>query len=206
VAGFNQFYDDAPGTDAWRYGGAIDQKFTRSLFGGLEFSKRDLQVPQSIFGGDSYIVQKTDWDEKLGRAYLFWTPHEWIAASAEYDYERMHRDPDAYFAFKNVETHRVPLGLRFFHPCGAALSFGATYLNQDGDFLRNSDASFVSGNRNFWVLDAGVRYRLPRRYGFVTFGVNNFLDEKSPYQSTDVRNPQYRPGRFVFASVTLAFP
>jgi len=206
VAGFNQFYDDAPGTDAWRYGGAIDQKFTRSLFGGLEFSKRDLQVPQSIFGGDSYIVQKTDWDEKLGRAYLFWTPHEWIAASAEYDYERMHRDPDAYFAFKNVETHRVPLGLRFFHPCGAALSFGATYLNQDGDFLRNSDASFVSGNRNFWVLDTGVRYRLPRRYGFVTFGVNNFLDEKSPYQSTDVRNPQYRPGRFVFASVTLAFP
>ncbi len=34
VAGFNQFFDDATGTDAWRYGGAIDQKFTQSLYGG----------------------------------------------------------------------------------------------------------------------------------------------------------------------------
>ena len=39
VAGFNQFFDDLNGTDAWRYGGAIDQKFTKDLFGGVEFSK-----------------------------------------------------------------------------------------------------------------------------------------------------------------------
>jgi len=30
VAGFNQFFDDADLTEAWRYGGAIDQKFTVS--------------------------------------------------------------------------------------------------------------------------------------------------------------------------------
>ena len=29
VAGFNQFFDDSMLTDAWRYGGAIDQKFTK---------------------------------------------------------------------------------------------------------------------------------------------------------------------------------
>ena len=29
VAGFNQFYDDFNGTEAWRYGGAIDQKFSQ---------------------------------------------------------------------------------------------------------------------------------------------------------------------------------
>ena len=45
VAGFNQFFDDVHLTEAWRYGGAIDQKFTKSLFGGVEFSKRDLTVP-----------------------------------------------------------------------------------------------------------------------------------------------------------------
>ena len=45
VAGFNQFFDDVNLTEAWRYGGAIDQKFTNSLFGGVEFSKRDLTVP-----------------------------------------------------------------------------------------------------------------------------------------------------------------
>ena len=45
VAGFNQFFDDMNGTEAWRYGGAIDQKFTKDIFGGVEFSKRDLKVP-----------------------------------------------------------------------------------------------------------------------------------------------------------------
>ena len=42
MAGFNQFFDDSDLTEAWCYGGAIDQKFTSSLFGGVEFSKRDL--------------------------------------------------------------------------------------------------------------------------------------------------------------------
>ena len=35
VAGFNQFFDDLNGTEAWRYGGAIDQKFTDTIFGGV---------------------------------------------------------------------------------------------------------------------------------------------------------------------------
>ena len=47
VAGFNQFFDDFNLTEAWRYGGAIDQKFTSSLFGGVEFSKRDLTFPET---------------------------------------------------------------------------------------------------------------------------------------------------------------
>jgi hypothetical protein len=206
VAGFNQFYDDPPGTDSWRYGVAWDQKFTRSIYGGIELSKRDLEVPQSVFGGTSFIVQKTDWDEYLGRAYAFWTPHEWVATRIGYEYEKMKRDEDALFAFHKVETHRAPVGLEFFHPCGASVSFGATYLHQDGDFLRNSTATFESGQRDFWVLDAGVRYRLPNRYGFVSVGVNNFLDEDATYQSTDVRNPNIRPSRFAYAAITLALP
>ena len=206
VAGFNQFYDDPPGTESWIYGGAVDQKFTSSVFGGVEVSKRDLHVPQTIFGGTNFIVQDTNWDELVGRAYAFWTPHDWVAARIEYAYEDFKRDPKALFAFERVETHRVPLGLEFFHPSGVSASLGATYLSQDGRFLRNSDATFQSGDRNFWVLDTGIRYRLPKRYGFVSFGVNNFLDEKSTYQATDVRNPDIRPGRFIFGAVTLALP
>ena len=33
VAGFNQFFDDPNLTEAWRYGVALDQKFTNSIFG-----------------------------------------------------------------------------------------------------------------------------------------------------------------------------
>lgn len=35
VAGFNQLFDDANLTESWRYGGAIDQKSTENIFGGV---------------------------------------------------------------------------------------------------------------------------------------------------------------------------
>ncbi|MCE3241369.1 MAG: hypothetical protein K0Q83_1876, partial [Deltaproteobacteria bacterium] len=45
IAGFNQFFDDPIVTEAWRYGAAIDQKLTSEIFGGVELSKRDLDIP-----------------------------------------------------------------------------------------------------------------------------------------------------------------
>jgi tetratricopeptide (TPR) repeat protein len=217
VAGFNQFFDDVNGTEAWRYGGAIDQKFTESIFGGIEYSERDLEVPGGfVAAGGGADVLEADWDEQLARAYLFWTPHEWVSFRAEYQWEKFERDPftglfgnEIFFAFKEVETHRVPFGVQFFHPCGISAMMGATWVDQEGEFFRDDfppGTQLQEGDRSFWVLDTALRYRLPKRYGFVTFGVNNFLDEDSTYQATDVRNPSIRPGRFIFGSVTLAFP
>ena len=96
VAGFNQFFDDFNLTEAWRYGGAIDQKFTSSLFGGVEFSKRDLTVPDLLDLADPFnpVKQDVDWNEYLGRAYLFWTPHPWLALRAQYIFERFERECD----------------------------------------------------------------------------------------------------------------
>lgn len=78
MAGFNQFFDDFNGTKAWRYGAAIDQKFSSSLFGGAELSKRDLRVPTVVevagFDQDGSST-RVDWEEDLARTYLFWTPH-----------------------------------------------------------------------------------------------------------------------------------
>jgi hypothetical protein len=204
VAGFNQFYDDPPGTDAWRYGVAVDQKFTKNLFGGIEASKRDLEVPTIFVAGGTTDVQKDDWDEYLARTYLFFTPHEWVSLRAEYEFEKFERDKDSFAAFDHVETHKIPAGINVFHPSGLSWSFAATYLYQDGKFLRNSDFEFQSGDRDLWFLDTGIRYRLPDRYGFISFGINNLLDEDDGYQATDVRNPAYRPGRLIFGSVTLS--
>lgn len=214
VAGFNQFFDDITGTKVWRYGGAIDQKFTENIFGGVEASHRDLRVPTVLAGaGGSSEVVKTDWDEDLVRVYLFWTPFEWLALRAEYQFEYFHRDPweggvggETFFAFRWVKTHRVPFGGRVFLPCGFGASFGATWLDQRGNFFDEEFSILEKGERDFWILDAAIQYRLPKRYGFVTFGINNFLDEDSTYQATDVRNPDIRPDRFIFGSVTLAFP
>ncbi len=206
VAGFNQFFDDPAGTSAWRYGAAIDQKLGDRVFVGAEGSWRDLQVAQVISGAGSTIANREPQRERLARTYLFLTPLDWIALRAEYQYEEIRRDEDLQIAFTRVNTHKVPLGVELFHPWGWSVAFGATWLDQDGRFLRNSTATFEDDGRDFWMLDTGLRYRLPRRYGFVAFGVSNFLDEESPYQSTDVRNPSLRPDRFFYGSLTLAFP
>lgn len=206
VAGFNQFFDDADATESWRYGVAIDQKFSQSIYGGLEFSKRDLKVPFRRVTPTVNEVQRVDWDEYLGRVYAFWTPHPWLALSAEYQYERFERDEDFAPAFKDVTTHRVPLGLRLFHPSGLSTSLRATYFNQDGDFIRRGGTFFESGEDNFWVVDAAIGYRLPKRYGFITVGATNLFDQDFKYQETDLRNPIIQPARTVFARLTLAFP
>ncbi|WP_337289029.1 tetratricopeptide repeat protein, partial [Candidatus Methylomirabilis sp.] len=67
VAGFNQFFDDGEGTDAWRYGVGIDQRFSPTLYGGTEVSKRDLEVPFLDTDRISGLTRKqeVDWNEYL---------------------------------------------------------------------------------------------------------------------------------------------
>jgi hypothetical protein len=49
VAGFNQFFDDAEGTESWRYGIAIDQNFTKDIYGGAEYSYIDIKYHSHFF-------------------------------------------------------------------------------------------------------------------------------------------------------------
>jgi len=207
VAGFNQFYDDFESTDSWRYGIAVDQKFSQTIFGGVEFSKRDLKVPIQFANPFTGVteVKRNDWHEYLARAYLFWTPHEWLALSTEYQYERFERDPNFGFGLMEATTHRVPLGLRFFHPSGLSFALKATYFHQDGDFQRKAGPCCESDTSDFWVVDSTIDYRLPKRYGFLTIGVKNLFDEKFNYQETELNNPTIQPDRTFFARLTLAF-
>jgi tetratricopeptide (TPR) repeat protein len=209
VAGFNQFFDDPNLTEAWRYGGAIDQKFTNNLFGGVEFSKRELKVPFLDFTIDpeNPPTREVDWDEYLGRAYLFWTPHPWLALRAEYLFERLKRGEQFPEGVTEADTHRVPFGINFFHPSGLGASLTVTYINQDGDFGGITAVDPIRhGSDDFWTVDAAINYRLPKRYGFVTVGVTNLFDESFKFFDLDLNNASIQPNRMVFGRVTLAFP
>ena len=105
-----------------------------------------------------------------------------------------------------MDTHRVPLGISFFHPSGLSTSLQATYFNQDGKFESIKTGVIRSGRDDFWTVDAATSYRLPKRYGFVTVGATNLFDKKFKYFDTDFRNPSIRPARMFFARVTLALP
>ncbi len=207
VAGFNQFFDDANLTESWRYGGAVDQVFTTSIFGGVEFSKRDLKVPFLDVSSDpaNPVSRDVDWEEYLGRAYLFWTPHRWLALRAEYIFERFERDELFAFGVKEADTHRVPLGVSFFHASGLSAFVKSTYIDQEGEF-ELAAGGFQSGQDDFWLFDVGISYRLPKRHGFITVGAMNVFDEEFSYFDADLDNASIQPDRAAFARITLEIP
>jgi len=208
VAGFNQFFDDANGTEAWRYGIALDQKFTRDLYAGLEISKRDLTVPFEKYQvSDGTLSSETaDWEEHMSRAYLYWTPLKWLAAGAEYRYEHLKRDekfPGGEL-FTDIKTHRLPLSIKVSHPSGLSAGLVATYINQEFEFIAPDFGGTESGSDSFWIMDGSISYRFPGRYGIFTIEGRNLFDKKFRFQDTDPSNPTVYPERVFFAKLTFA--
>lgn len=213
VAGFNQFFDDTDQTDSWNYGIAADQKFSKTLFAGAEFFLRDLKFPflNQIIMPDETVVDEIDknkWHERSGRAYIYWTPHKWVGLSAEYLYERFTRDQPFTLGLSNVETHRVPIGLNFYHPSGLSVMLKGTYVNQQGSFERQNPFPtqvFEHGEDQFFLFDAAINFRMPKRLGSVTIGAKNLFDKSFKYYDTDRVSPAIQPGRTMFGKLTLSF-
>jgi tetratricopeptide (TPR) repeat protein len=208
VAGFQQFFDDGGGSSSWQEGAALDQKISTNLFGGMEYSYRRVGIPTVQVTGVTTLTVHN----QLGLAYLYWTPVSWLAANASYQYER--RDTgvgyDASFAplGLNMTTNRVPLGLNLFHPSGLFAKFNATYVSQRGIFEQHSTFSMTPGNSDFWLLDASLGYRLPKRLGIVSVEANNLLNRTFQYQqnpSTITVMPLYQPARVIFGKLTLLY-
>ena len=204
VAGFNQFFDDANGTESWRYGVGVDQKFSRDFFGGAEVSKRDVKAPFISLGDDPEnpvpTLTNEDVTEYLGRAYAFWTPHPWWAFSAQYLYEKVESEGLTERPL-TLKTQRLPLGIKFFHPSGWGAGLTGSFIDQSGVLIGGNSVA-----TNFWVVDAAISYRLPNRYGFISVGGTNLTDENFNFYDTDVRNPTIQPRRMLFARITLALP
>jgi len=205
VAGFNQFYDDVESTEAVRYGVALDHKFSNQMYGGIEFSERDLEVPLPVPGPGGVELTRLDWDEKLDRAYLFLAPAHWVALSIEFQNEVFDR-PDSGNLSPEVKTRKLPLGVRLFSGSGWNFALTATYIDQEGDFLNPATSLFESESDNFWVADTSVSYQLPKRLGYVSIGATNLTDEQFSYQETDLLNSTLVPERMVFGRLTLTLP
>jgi hypothetical protein len=209
VAGFNQFYDDGNAADASRYGIGIDQKLSTKLYVGAECSKRDLEetAPVPIPYPPWYEIQKFDLDEYLYRVYVYWTPHPWLAIGPEYQFERFERPIEftGLEAITDLDTHRFSFGINFSHPCGFTARIKPTYIDQEGEFLVPPYIGVESGDDQFWVVDASISYRLPKRRGLITVEVKNLFDEDFRFQDTDTSNPEIYPECVFLTKFTLAF-
>jgi tetratricopeptide (TPR) repeat protein len=199
VAGFNQLFDDFDGTISRRIGVALDQNFSERAYGGVELSGRDLTVPLSS--------EDFEWEERTHRAYWYWAPRVWLGLSAEFHYEQFKRLPGntGEDGILELKTQQIPLGLGLFHRSGFSGQVTATYVRQNGTLLVFAGANEFSQDSKFWVTDAAINYRLPKRQGLLTLGIRNLFDNEFQFFDTDPTTPRIAPGRLVFGRLTLAF-
>jgi tetratricopeptide (TPR) repeat protein len=208
VAGFNQFFDDSASTQAKMYGLGIDQRLSANWYAGAEATKRELNIPFLAVGPRTSTVLVTDATQWLNRAYLYWTPTQRLGLRAEYQYEDLVRDPRLIsngFDYISLRTQRVPIGLSWFDPSGITLTTTATFTDQSGKFVDTLTSRGSSGQDDFWLVDAQLSYRLPRRYGLVSVGVKNLFDRHFRFHEPDPTNPTVYPERFLYMKLELSF-
>ena len=199
VAGLNQVYDDPDGTESIRYGIGFDQKFTTSIAGGFEISKRDLDVPKA------FQSEEIERQESVSRAYINWTPHDEWAATIEYFSEKFNDKAD----LVDTTTVIVPLSVSYFNPMGIFASVGLSYLNQEVEGVETGE-----DRDEALIVDAALGYRLPRRLGILQIQARNLTSNEFRYEGTHARGPlpEFRTTRFapfpqditVLATVTFA--
>jgi outer membrane receptor protein involved in Fe transport len=185
IAGFNQFFDDTNGSQSARIGIGLDQYFTRNLFAGFEFSWRDLDLQRIKI--EERISIEEDHDEEFHRAYIYWAPISTLALSVEYLFEGFDRNPSQPISdLDELRTHYVPLSLGYYHPGGFFSNLGATFVHQEIEFEFGQTDNQGKGDEleNFWVVDAAIGYRLPKRYGLVSVEIKNLFNEDFQFQSS----------------------
>jgi hypothetical protein len=80
----------------------------------------------------------------------------------------------------------------------------ASWVDQKGEF-GDPFAGFEPDDDQFWILDASIGYRLPKRFGIITVEGKNLLNEGFKFQDTDPANPRIAPERFILGRITLSF-
>jgi len=194
VAGFNQFFDAAPGERVNHRGVALDHRFSSNLSGGFEFTYLNRITPARNITTHLWYEDKKD--EELGRAYLYGTLDRRLAVGAEYAYERFHINNG-----RIDTTHRFPLSVSYFYPSGFSVAVRPTYVRQYGEFLGGSG----NGSQDFWNFDLSLDFRFPNRQGQISLEVRNLLDEAFGYEDKDPNLPLFVGKRMAFMRISLSF-
>jgi len=166
----------------------------------------DLDIPIALNAPPAPLeLNWYDSKERLGRAYLYWTPHRWVSLSGEYHYERIDNKTTTVSGdYTYIEIQRVPLGLGFFHPSGVFFRLKETYYDQKGEFQPMFALTPETGSDSFWLTDAAIGYRLPKRFGIATLEGKNLFDREFNYRDLDPENPSIQPGRTVYFKITIS--
>lgn len=85
-------------------------------------------------------------------------------------------------------------------------------INETPQYDPQSDTFFLSEQSDhFALVDVGIGYRLPKRYGIFRLGIANLLDQQfnylglHPIRTPDIKAPPFWPERSVAAQITIVF-
>jgi Tfp pilus assembly protein PilF len=185
LAGLNQFFDDRNGAVSEGGGLAADFKFSPLVSGGLQVTRRNLTVPFFDFAGEVFFQRQR---EDVASGYLYWLPGKNFSVS----FEPRYHDFDVGATFEKLELTEAPLTVRFASSSGLWAGVSVTAVRQSGEF-QGPGGFDVAGSDSFWLVDAIVAYRLPRRMGTVSLQATNLFNEKFQFQEID----QAIPPRYV---------
>jgi Tfp pilus assembly protein PilF len=210
IAGFNQFFDDIADLSFSFYGGALDFAVQPNVFAGVEFSQREALYPSA-----GTLFSRKD----STAIYLNWAFWDRFTITTRYKYinGKYPNQPDP---LDKLFTHSVPLELKYFDPSGFFSKLTGTYVNQETGTCENQDQVCLyklegdnKESSSFFLLDAAIGYRLPKRLGIVSLEGKNLLNKK--YRFDDMSRmdnsniffnaSEFIPQRAVFGRVILNF-
>ena len=215
VAGFNHLFDDINGTKSTRYGGGFDWRVMQDLFLGGEITWRRLDEPITV--SESGLVQAIKFEnrkEELHSLYLYWTPTDRLAVKTEFAYDLYRSElgvaTENGTVPENVETYSAPISLSYFDPSGWFARLGGTFVHQKLGLAKT--AIQAQGNDSFFLVDADLGYRFPKRWGLASIGVKNLFDKQFKYQDDSYREFRdepttgpYFPDRIIIGRIVLNF-
>jgi outer membrane receptor for Fe3+-dicitrate len=195
--GFNQFLDEPNHSLAWNYGLRLEGSLNSDIAWGISHIYRDGEIPLVVrdfsAANPADKVQAIKTSRNLANLYVSWTIHSNLAVSAGYSNNRfvLHKSltspaednrfsPDG---IERLETHKLPFTARYFHPSGFGLEATATHYDQQGDFILNQPGSIAKhGSDRFWLANLTASYRLSKRRGNISVGINNLFDQSFQFE------------------------
>ena len=199
----------------------MDQRFGARWFFGASWLRRNLDVPEAFcaapdpfvgcVGNQATFVDQRQSDDDWGTAYVSGALTTWMTATLGYDYYQRDFDTTEMTPTggwqDRVETQRFRPEMRFFAPNGLFLRLaGARYDQQvdQRDAYDPSVATLSTVDSEFWVMDAAIGYRFPKRWGSFVIDGRNVFNEKFLFYDRLVQE-QVVPARQVSARLEITY-
>jgi outer membrane receptor for ferrienterochelin and colicin len=102
--------------------------------------------------------------------------------------------------------------VQYFDPSGFFAGMGVSYVNQHVQFLDPRSLTVSpTQSENFTVVDVGLGYRLPKRWGILSLETRNVFDKQFRFQDygfqagDQTTNPRFIPERTIFGRLVINF-